>query len=201
MLLVARAPPPRWARLATGATLALLAVAGALSLRFPVPPVPLISLAGAALAFGAASLLAFRDRIAPAAAATGVAFALVVGLVVPGVNPPALPREAVPSTAGRPLWVYDTTPGLFTLAAGRPVRRAWDAAEAERALLGGGALIASESQVGRLSPNVKERLVNLARWRRIPGYLPESRAWRAWRDRNPDEVYEWMVVVACAPEG
>ncbi len=196
MLLVARAPPPRWARLATGAALALLAVAAALSLRFPVPLVPLLSLAGAALAFGAASVLAFRDRITPAAAATGVAFALVVGLVVPGVNPPALPREAVPSAAGRPLWVYDTTPGLFTLAAGRPVRRAWDAAEAEGALLGGGALIASESQVGRLSPNVKERLVNLARWRRIPGYLPESRAWRAWRDRNPDEVYEWMLVVA-----
>ena len=196
MLLVARVPPPRWARLATGATLALLAVAAALSLRFPVPLVPILSLTGAAIAFGAASLLAFGDRIAPAAAATGAAFALVVGLVVPGVNPPALPPEAVPATAGRPLWVYDTTPGLFTLAAGRPVRRAWDAAEAERALLGGGALIASESQVGRLSPNVKERLMNLARWRRIPGYLPEVRAWRAWRDRNPDEVYEWMLVVA-----
>ena len=38
--------------------------------------------------------------------------------------------------------------------------------------------------------------MNLARWRRIPGYLPEARAWRAWRDRNPDEVYEWMFIVA-----
>jgi hypothetical protein len=141
-------------------------------------------------------VLAFRGRIAPAAAASGVAFGLVVALVVPGVNPPALPAEAVPSAAGRPLWVYDATPGLFTLAAGRPVRRAWDAAEAEKALAGGGALIASASQMGRLSPNVKERLVNLAAWRRIPGYLPGSRVWRAWRDRNPDEVYEWMFIVA-----
>jgi len=50
--------------------------------------------------------------------------------------------------------------------------------------------------VGLLSPKVKERLVNLARWRRIPGYLPEARAWRSWRDRNPEEVLEWMAVVA-----
>ena len=196
MLLAARAPPPRWARAATGTALALLAVAAVLMLRFPMRWGPTLALAGTALAFGASSALAFRGRIAPAAVAAGAAFALVVGLVVPGVNPPALPPEAVPSAAGRPLWVFDTTPGLFTLAAGRPVRRAWDPAEAEMALAGGGALIASESQVGRLSPNVKERLVNLARWRRIPGYLPEARAWRAWRDRNPDEVYEWMFIVA-----
>ena len=64
----------------------------------------------------------------------------------------------------------------------------------------GGALIASDAQLGRLSPNVKERLVNLARWRRIPGYLPEARAWRAWRDRNPDDIYEWMLIVAL-PDG
>jgi hypothetical protein len=95
--------------------------------------------------------------------------------------------------------VYDTTPGLFTLAAGRPVRRAWNEAEAEGALAAGGALIASESQVGRLSPRVRERLVTLAGWRRIPGYLPEDRAWRAWRDRNPGEIQESMSIVALQP--
>ena len=196
MLLVARAPPPRWARMVTAVAIALLAVAALLVLRWPLPWVPLFALVGTALAFGASSVLAFRGRIASSAAATGVAFALVVGLVVPGVNPPAFPAEAVPAAAGRALWVYDTTPGLFTLAAGRPVRRAWDPAEAERALLAGGALIATEAQVGLLSPKVKERLVNLARWRRIPGYLPEARAWRSWRDRNPEEVFEWMAIVA-----
>ena len=175
-------------------------MAAALLLRFPMHWVPALALAGAALAFAAAAALAFGGRIAPAAVAAGAAFALVVGLVVPGVNPPAVPPQAVPSAAGRPLWVYDTTPGLFTLAAGRPVRRAWDPAEAERALAGGGALIASESQVGRLSPNVKQRLVNLARWHRIPGYLPGARAWRAWRDRNPDGIYESMLIVAL-PDG
>ncbi len=118
MLLVARAPSPRWARAATGATLALLAVATLLVMRWPLPRIPMLAVAGAALAFGVSSLLAFRGRVAPSAAATGAAFALVVGLAVPGVNPPALPAEAVPAAAGRALWVYDTTPGLFTLAAG-----------------------------------------------------------------------------------
>ena len=92
--------------------------------------------------------------------------------------------------------MYDKTPGLFTLSAGQPVRRAWNPGEAEAALLAGGALIASDAQVARLSPEVRDRLSRLARWRRIPGYLPEDRAWRSWRDRNPDEVWEWMSIVA-----
>jgi 4-amino-4-deoxy-L-arabinose transferase-like glycosyltransferase len=201
MLLVARAPSPPWARTLTGVTLALLAAAALLFLRWPMPWIPGLAMAGAALAFGAASVLVFGGRIAPAAAATGAAFALIVGLVVPGVNPSALPAEAVLAASGRALWIYETTPGLFTLAAGRPVRRAWTAAEAENALLAGGALIATDSQVDRLAPKVKERLVNLARWRRIPGYLPVDRAWRSWRDRNPEEVYEWMSVVALRDVG
>jgi len=196
MLLVARLPAPRWARAATGTTLALLAVGALLAERWPLPGVPALALAAASLAFAASSALAFRSRLAPSAALAGVAFALLMGLFIPGVNPPALPPEAVPAAAGRPLWVYDTTPGLFTLAAGRPVRRAWDATQAEGALRAGGALIASESQVERLSPTVRGRLQELARWRRIPGYLPEVRAWRSWRDRNPDELYEWMSIVA-----
>ncbi len=123
----------------------------------------------------------------------------VVGLFVPGVNPPALPPEAVPAAAGRTLWVYDTTPGLFTLAAGRPVHRAWNEIEAEGALTTGGALIASESQIALLSAGIRSHLVTLAGWRRIPGYLPEERAWRSWRDRNPAEVYESMSLVALPP--
>lgn len=200
MLLVARGPAPRWARTATGATLAVVALAALLLLRWPMPLVPALALGAAGILLAASSALAFRGRLAASAGATGAAFALLVGVLVPGVNPPALPPEAVPATAGRALWVYDFTPGLFTLSAGRPVRRAWNPAEAEGALRAGGALIASDAQLGRLSPNVKERLVNLARWRRIPGYLPEVRAWRSWRDRNPDEVYEWMSIVAL-PEG
>ena len=71
-----------------------------------------------------------------------------------------------------------------------------DAAEAERALEAGGALIASDAQLSRLPPGVRERLVKLAQWRRIPGYLPEERAWRSWRDRDPEAVYEGMSIVA-----
>ena len=196
LLLAVRIPPPRWALAATGVTLTLLAAAAVLVLRWPLPWLPSLAVTGAALAFAASSVLALGGRLASSAAAAGAAFALVVGLVVPRVNPPALPPEAIPSTGHRALWVYDTTPGLFTLAAGRPVRRAWNESEAERALAAGGALIASESQVGRLSPTVRERLVILAGWRRIPGYLPEARAWRSWRDRDPGEVYESMSIVA-----
>ncbi len=196
MLLAVRLPPPRWARIATGATLAVVAVAALLAERWPLPWVPALALAGAAVAFAASAALAFRGRLAPMAGATGAGFALLFVLFVPGVNPPALPPEAVPAAAGRALWVYDTTPGLFTLAAGRPVRRAWNPAEAEQALRAGGALIASDGQLARLTPMVRERLVNLARWRRIPGYLPEEKAWRSWRDRDPEAVYEGMSIVA-----
>jgi 4-amino-4-deoxy-L-arabinose transferase-like glycosyltransferase len=196
LLLAVSVPPPRWARAATAAALSVLGAAAVLLLRWPLPWGPALALAGAALAFAASAVLALGGRLAPSATAAGAAFALVVGLVVPEVNPPALPPEAVPSTGGRALWVYDTTPGLFTLAAGRPVRRAWNEAEAEGALATGGALIASESQIGRLSPGVRDRLVVLAGWRRIPGYLSEARAWRAWRDRNPGEIYESMAIVA-----
>jgi hypothetical protein len=196
MLLAVRLPAPRWARVATGSLLGVVALAAILALRWPFPPVPALAIGGTALAFGAAAVLSLGGRLARSAAATAAGFALLFGLVVPGVNPPALPPEAVPASGARPLWVYDFSPGLFTLAAGRPVRRAWNPAEAEAALRAGGALIASDAQLGRLSPEVRERLVNLARWRRIPGYLPEERAWRSWRDRDPDQIYEWMSVVA-----
>ena len=175
---------------------AVVAVAALLAERWPLPWVPALALAGAAVAFAASAALAFRGRLAPMAGATGAGFALLFVLFVPGVNPPALPPEAVPAAAGRALWVYDTTPGLFTLAAGRPVRRAWNPAEAEQALRAGGALIASDGQLARLTPMVRERLVNLAHWRRIPGYLPEEKAWRSWRDRDPEAVYEGMSIVA-----
>ncbi len=196
MLLAVRLPSPRWARLVTAAVLGTLALAAVASLRFPVPALVALALAGVALTFGAAAVLAAGGSLDRSAVAAGAAFALVVGLVVPGVNPPALPDGAAAATGTRALWVYDTTPGLFTLAAGRQVRRAWNESEAEKALLAGGALIASEAQLGRLPGPVKDRLETLVRWRRIPGYLPEVKAWRAWRDRNPGEVYESMFIVA-----
>jgi hypothetical protein len=196
MLLAVRLPAPRWARVATGIVLGAVALAALLALRWPFPPVPALAIGGAALSFGAAAVLSLGGRLSRSATATAAGFALLFGLAVPGVNPPALPPDAVPATGGRSLWVYDFSPGLFTLSAGRPVRRAWNVAEAEEALRAGGALIAYEAQVDRLSPEVRGRLVKLARWRRIPGYLPEERAWRSWRDRNPDEIYEWMSIVA-----
>jgi hypothetical protein len=117
------------------------------------------------------------------------------------VNPPAVPPGAVGPAAGRRLWVYDATPGLFTLDAGRPVRRAWTPAEAARALEEGGALILSDAQRERLDPAIRPRLAELSRWRRIPGYLPPERAWRAWRDRDASTLYEGMALVALPAPG
>jgi 4-amino-4-deoxy-L-arabinose transferase-like glycosyltransferase len=167
-LLVAHVTPPRWALRATGALLGVLAVVAALLLRWPLPPL----------------------------VASGLAMALVVAIVVPRVNHPALPPGAVPAAGGRALWVFDLTPGLYTLVAGRPVRRAWNEAEATRALRSGGALIAFASQLDRLAPEVRDGLVTLSSWQRIPGYLAPERAWRSWRDRDPAAIHEEMRVVA-----
>jgi 4-amino-4-deoxy-L-arabinose transferase-like glycosyltransferase len=198
MLLASRAEPPRWARAATSATLGLLAVAAALTLRWPLGGPVTAALAAASAAAAAAAALALRGRVSGAAIGAGFAFALVT-LVVARVNPPAVPGGVVPSAGGRPLWVLDTTPGLFTLSAGRPVRRAWNPGEAEAALSGGGALILSDSQRDRLPADLRARLVELFRWQRIPGYLPGDRVWRSWRARDASALYEGMALVALPP--
>jgi 4-amino-4-deoxy-L-arabinose transferase-like glycosyltransferase len=200
MLLACREPPARWARIATGALMLAAAVATALLLRVPLPAPAPLALAGAALAAGAAAALALRGSLAGAAGAAAALYALV-GLVIPTVNPPAVPAGAAAPAGRRPLWVYDTTPGLFTLDAGRPVRRAWNPAEASGALEGGGALILSDAQRERLDPPLRARLVELSRWRRIPNYLPADRAWRAWRDRDPSTLFEGMALVALPDAG
>ncbi|HET8724638.1 MAG TPA: glycosyltransferase family 39 protein [Anaeromyxobacteraceae bacterium] len=201
MLLAVRTAPAAWARASTAVVLGAGAVAALLALRWPLPPVPAVAAGVAAAGLGASAALSWRGRLVPAAVGVGVAFSLIAGLVVPGVNPPAFPAAAVAASGGRPLWVYDQAAGLFTLDAGRLVRRAWTPAQAEQALSDGGALVATRAQVERFSPGVRERLVKLASWRRIPGYLPPERAWRAWRDRSPPEMYEDMDLVALLPGG
>jgi hypothetical protein len=96
MLLVAQAPSPRWARAATGTTLALLAVAAALLLRLPVHRVPALALAGAALLFLARSGTAVQLR--------SLAFATLFGMTVAGAGVvPALVPYADPGPVARVL--------------------------------------------------------------------------------------------------
>lgn len=200
MLLAVRAPPPRLARLATGTVLLAAAVVAALTLRWPLPWTVALALAGAAASAAAGGALALRGSVTGGALAVAVFFALVA-LSIPGVNPPAAPAAAFAPAAGRPLWVFDATPGLFTLDAGRAVRRASTEVEAERALAAGGALIISDTQRQRLPGPVRAHLVELARWRRIPGYLAAERVWRSWRDRDPGALYEGMALVALPVTG
>ena len=200
ILLAVRVPPPRWALAATGFTLALLAAVSVLVLRGPLPSIPLLAIVAAALAFAASSTLAFGGRLAPSAAAAGAAFALIaVGLVVPGVNPRrSRPRPSRRRAAGRS-GCSAPRPACSPSRRGDRSGGPGTDAEAESALAAGGAYIASESQVGRLSPSVRRGLVTLAGWRRIPGDPPAANVWRSWRNRDPGEVYESMSIVALPP--
>ncbi len=199
-LLAARAAPPRWARIATAALLALLGVAALGALRWPLAPAARWGLAFAGAAFAAAAVLAARGRLAACALSAGTAAVVVLALVIPSVNPPVIPSSALPALAGRPLHVYDAVPpGVFTLAAGRPVRRAWAPADMIRALDEGGGLILSGPSLAQLPPGYRGRLVTLARWRRIQGYLPAQTVWRSWRSLDADLLFEDMLVVALEP--
>ncbi|HET9596641.1 MAG TPA: hypothetical protein VFP65_13720, partial [Anaeromyxobacteraceae bacterium] len=124
-----------------------------------------------------------------------VAAALVVGLALPAVNPPVIPRDALARLEGRDLYVYDYVPGLFTLAAGRPVHRVDAGDELRRALSGGGVVIASASSARKLPADVLERVVPVTRWEHIRGYLPEATVLRSWRERDPGLLFEPMLAL------
>ncbi len=195
-LLAARAVQPRWARVATAALLTLLSAAALGALRWSLAPAASTGLVLAAAAFAAAAVLAGRGRLAASAVSGGAAAGLVLALVVPAVNPPVIPAGALPAVAGRPLHVYDTIPGSFTLAAGRPVQRASGLPEVARALERGGALIIARPALEQLPKDLPGPIVILARWRHIPGYLPPQTVWRSWWSRDADLLFEDMLIVA-----
>jgi 4-amino-4-deoxy-L-arabinose transferase-like glycosyltransferase len=201
LLLAARAPPGRLARLATGGVLLAVALVAALSLRWPLPGAASMALWAAAASASVGCALALRGSMASSAIATAVALFALVVVAIPGVNPAAVPGAALPPAQGRALWVLDATPGLFTLDAGRPVRRARSVEEAVRALEAGGALVLSDPQAGALPTPLRERLTELSRWKRVPGYLPVERVWRSWRERDPGALYEGMALVALPVDG
>lgn len=196
MLLASRAAPPRWARIATALVLAALATAALLALRWPLPVRAAAALAGAGALLAGAAGFVLRERIATGAVAAGAAATLALTIVIPAVNPPVVPDGVPAALAGRPLFVYDAIPGVFTLGAGRPVRRAWTIDDATDALDRGGALIVAEPALARLPQHYRARIATLARWRHVPGYLPADAVWRSWRGRDPSLLFEGMLAVA-----
>lgn len=193
-LLACRGAPPRWARIGTAVLLAAIAVLAAAALRWPSPPAVAASLALAALALGAAAWLAARERLPSAAASVGVALAALLAVAIPELNPPVIPAPALALLEGRDLYVQDYVPGIFTLGAGRPVHRV-EGAAVERALEGGGVVIFAASSLEKVPAALRERLVPVARWEHIPGYLPPQDVLRSWLTRDRALLFEPMLAM------
>jgi len=193
-LLACRAAPPRWARMATAALLAALAALGAATLRWPLPLAAAAAMVGLALAFAAAAWLVARGRLGGGSAAVGVGLALLLGVVIPAVNPPVIPEPELTMLEGRDLYVYDYVPGIFTMGAGRPVRRV-EGDAVERVLARGGVVIAAASGLRKLPQTLRERMVPVARWEHIPGYLPADDVWRSWLTRDRALLFEPMLAM------
>jgi len=195
-LLASRADPPRWARLLTAGVLGGLAILllGGLLLRPPL-------LAAAGLLAACATLLAAgalvaRSRIAAGATALALSYAVVLGVVVPKVNPPVIPAAALAAMRGRDLFVYGYVPGIFTLAAGRPVHRV-EGPAIEKALEEGGVVIFPDKDLESLPEELRQKLTPVARWEHVPGYLPTSAVWHSLSCRDPSFLFEpmWAMVL------
>jgi 4-amino-4-deoxy-L-arabinose transferase-like glycosyltransferase len=196
-LLAAGTATPRWARLGTALVLGLLGVALGAVLRWPLPAVAGVALAVSALALLAAAALVARERLAAGALATGAAFALVLAVALPAVNPPVIPPPALARLAGRDLYVFDHVPGIWTLAAGRPVHRV-EGAEVERALARGGVVIVNASSLRKLPEALRARATSVTQWEHIPGYLPEATVIRSWRTRDASLLFEPVLALELA---
>ncbi len=197
-LLACHAPPPRWARVGTSFLLLAFAACGVAVLRWPLPPAAAGAMAGSAIALAAAARLVLRERLVGGAALTGLAVALVLAFAIPAANPPVIPAPALAGLEGRDLFVYDFVPGIFTLGAGRPVHRV-EGEAVERALDRGGVVIFAASSLQRMPPALRERLVPVARWQHIPGYLPVEDVLRSWRTRDTSPLFEPMLAMQLGP--
>jgi 4-amino-4-deoxy-L-arabinose transferase-like glycosyltransferase len=194
VLLACRAPPPRWARAATALLLAAFAALAGAALRWPVGLVAAAALLGTAAALALAAVLVWRGRLVGGAAAAGAGLALLLAFAIPAVNPPVIPADALAKLRGRDLYVFDYVPGIFTLGAGRAVHRVEGAAIAE-ALDRGGVVIFAESGVRKMAPALRERLMPVARWEHIPGYLPAETVLRSWTSRDASLLFEPMLAM------
>ena len=193
-LLASRAAPPRWARVGTAALLAAAAAISVAMLRWRLPTAAVASLAGAALALAGAARLVARERLAGGAACTGVAAALVLAVAIPAVNPPVIPAAPLAALQGRDLYVYDYVPGIFTLGAGRPVRRV-ERGDIAATLDRGGVVIASASSLAALPPGHAGPLAAVTSWRHMRGYVPVRDVARSWLAGDLAPLFEPMLAL------
>jgi hypothetical protein len=193
-LLVVRDDPPRWACRAQAAVLALVAIGAVAALRWPLPAAAIAALVGTAVASAIAAVLVSRARIAPAAAFAGAGVALVLAIAIPAVNPPVIPPAQLAKLEGRELYVYGYVPGIFTLGAGRTVRRAEEDGIRE-ALERGGVVIFAAPDLSRIPGPLRDRIGAVARWEHVAGSVSPATVLRAWRERTTKPLFEPMLAV------
>jgi 4-amino-4-deoxy-L-arabinose transferase-like glycosyltransferase len=190
-LLMSRRAPKAWARLATSAFLALLALAAASALLLTPSALAAAALVATALLLLLAAGLVYRSRLAESAAAVALGYALVLGVVVPAVNPKVIPEPALTELRGRNLFVYGYVPGIFTLAAGRPVHRV-EGEAVEQALEAGGVVIFPAGRLAEIPEGLREKLTPVASWKHIRGYMPTHLIWESLAARDASPLFEPM---------
>jgi 4-amino-4-deoxy-L-arabinose transferase-like glycosyltransferase len=193
-LLACHRPPPRWAAAGTALILAALALAALAALRWPLPLAGAAALLGVSLAFALAAAFTWRDELVGAAAAAVAGFALVTGALIPALDPPVIPPAALARLDGRELRLYGAVPGLFTLAAGRPVRRV-EGPELQPALDRGEVVIFAGPGLDRLPAAERARLAEVAAWDRIRPRLGAQAVLQSWAARDPSLLLEPVTAV------
>ncbi|MHB8878666.1 MAG: ArnT family glycosyltransferase [Myxococcaceae bacterium] len=200
ILLAVRAAPPAWARWSTSALLALVGAGAAAGLLLPLPGLALAALAGCSVLAIAASVLAARSRLIPAAIAIGAASTLAVSLVIPGLNPPLLPASALAAAGDRPMYLYGANTGLHRFAAGRPVRRAWNEDHLEGSLREGAVVVVAAADFAALPAELQANAEAAARWPRLRRGFPLSAVVETLRAHDLTPLYEDMLLVQRAEE-
>ena len=199
-LLASRARPASLARVGTAVLLAALGLVALLPLLYRLPPVAEAALVALAAAFLAAAAYARRARLKESAAAVALGLFVLQGIALPAVNPAVIPAPALASLRGRDLYVYGYVPGIFTLAAGRPVFRV-EGAAIGRALEAGGVVIFPDSGLSRLPPDLRARLAPVARWDHVRGYLSAGDVLHSLAARDSALLFEPMWAMELKGQG
>jgi len=194
LMLVVR-PLPRWARTGTGVLLGAGGAALLLSVRWPLPAPAVVAVVAAAALLGFGGLLLSRDRLAGAGGAVALAAALVLGVALPAVSPPAYPAEKLAATGDRRLYTYTVHAALLNGASPGPVARAWDLEQVAAALQAGHCVVMPERALRELPEAARSGAVVLERWYHLASPSSREVLWRSWRRGDLGELLEAMVLV------
>ncbi len=195
-VLVATTTRRRWTQLVTAAMLGLVAVGILLSARI-APIVGSLSLviASVALAWSAACVL--TNRLFQSALLVGIAVMLALGVAWPTIAPPYVPSSLGEITKGRDTWIYGRSAGVFSIALGRQVVRAYALGDFQAAIGAGAPVIMTKESYDSLPESFRGNLGTLLRWP-IIGHPRFSEIASAIVAREPSPMFQEMVLVETA---